>query len=539
MKKKEVTVTYSFLRRCALIYVTLPLLCFLAGWLKWYWMILSCAALVVCLIFSEENMITNRFLKRNAEHPDDPKQAGNKIVISKLTVSGIALISCIYCIFCGVGRLWAQSDDYAYRNAIFRDIILRDWPVIYDRYDGALSYYIGLFLPPAVPGKLVYLLSGSAESAFIAGNIAILIYCTAGLTLLFLLLLLLFRTASPKLVILVMIGLFLFSGMDIIGNGFQIRSLHLEWWAGFATYQYSSLTTCFCWVLNQTLIPWICTALLLHEKSVSNYVLLGMSCLLSGPFPFVGFFIYCVALGIKCLVDRIRAGQGKGFIKEVFSVSNVCATLFVAPFICTYMTSNAFVSNSSAKDTITIMISPDIGSIIRYVSFLLIEFGIYALLIAKVNKKNYLFYITVLQLCVYPIFNIGVYSDFTMRSSIPAIFIMFVLCYQFILNRASVTPPVIASETKRNKKEKQSRFNDILCTVLVCLLAVGAATPCVELVRGCVQVKERGINDPETDYLVTLNQDSNPFEDGSEWPMTSFVAVDLDDSFFYRYFARR
>ena len=48
----------------------------------------------------------------------------------------------------------------------------------------------------------------------------------------------------------------------------------------------------------------------------------------------------------------------------------------------------------------------------------------------------------------------------------------------------------------------------------------------------------RGINDKETDYIVTLDRDSNPDPHSTGWPPTNFVSLDYDDVFFFKYFAR-
>ena len=54
MNKGEVSISYSRLRLISLIYIALPILCFFLGWLKWYWAILACTALIVCLLDSNE-----------------------------------------------------------------------------------------------------------------------------------------------------------------------------------------------------------------------------------------------------------------------------------------------------------------------------------------------------------------------------------------------------------------------------------------------------------------------------------------------------
>ena len=386
MNKKELEISYSGLRRCALVFITLPMLCFFIGWLKWYWADPACLALVICILSLDDNNKLFRMLfKKKADMSMSPDK-DRKLVISRKMLIAVILAAFVYLFFCGVGRLWSQSDDYLWRNAIFRDLIVKKWPVFYDAYDGALSYYIGTWLPAAIVGKCAYLMGAGTEPSFMVGNVTLLIYCTFGMSVLFLLLLMYFKTTKPKHVAFIIIGFVFFSGMDFVGNEFKIDSWHIEWWA--LTFQYSSLTTCLCWVFNQTIIPWVCTALLLHEKTISNYVLIGMACLFCGPFPFIGFFIFCLAMGIKRLVDMVKEKKGKDYVKEAFSVSNVCSVFFIFPIIGSFLTANTLMSNY--KSDVPIFLPPTwcFENYILYILFLLFEVLIFAVLIAKPNRKN-------------------------------------------------------------------------------------------------------------------------------------------------------
>ena len=552
MSKKELSISYSVLRRWALVFISLPMLCFFIGWLRWYWAVPACLALVVCIIASDENSRLYKVLFKKKIHDkagtsSELSSDGKKLVISRNILIAVVIASFAYVFFCGVGRLWSQSDDFLWRNAIFRDLVVRKWPVFYDAYDGALSYYIGTWLPAAIIGKCVFLLGAGTEASFMVANIAVLIYCTAGMSILFLLLFMHFNVSSPKKAALVIIGLVFFSGMDFVGNEFKIDSWHIEWWA--LTFQYSSLTTCMCWVFNQTIISWVCTALLLHEKTVSNYVLIGMACLFCGPFPFIGFFIFCVALGLKRLVETIKAKEGVKFAKEVFSIPNICSILFIFPIVGAYLTANTMMSNYGndlAGDFVEenpVFLPPTwcFENYVLYILFMLFEFGIFAILIAKAFKKNYLFYVMLVQLILFPMFNVGVNSDLTMRASIPAIFLLFVFCYQYLLTNRAVTPRhPKAKEHKESFESLISRIN-LLFIILVACLIIGAITPGVELARGVLRVYYRGFNDRSTDLVVTLDRDYNPvpYEERDSWPPTTFVSLNYNDTIFFKYFARK
>jgi hypothetical protein len=51
----------------------------------------------------------------------------------------------------------------------------------------------------------------------------------------------------------------------------------------------------------------------------------------------------------------------------------------------------------------------------------------------------------------------------------------------------------------------------------------------------------RGFNDRSTDLVVTLDRDYNPvpYEERDAWPPTNFVALNYDDTLFFKYFARK
>ena len=156
MNKKELEISYSVLRRYALVFISLPMLCFFIGWLKWYWAVPACLALVICIISLDDNNKLFRMLSKKKADMNASPDNDKKLVISRTMLIVVILAAFTYLFFCGVGRLWSQSDDYLWRNAIFRDLIVKKWPVFYDTYDGALSYYIGTWLPAAIVGKIAY-----------------------------------------------------------------------------------------------------------------------------------------------------------------------------------------------------------------------------------------------------------------------------------------------------------------------------------------------------------------------------------------------
>ncbi len=71
-------------------------------------------------------------------------QAVEEYSISKKTLFWFAAVAIVWSFLGGQGKLYYQSSDWQIRNAIYRDLIYRLWPVTYSDFDKALVYYIGL-----------------------------------------------------------------------------------------------------------------------------------------------------------------------------------------------------------------------------------------------------------------------------------------------------------------------------------------------------------------------------------------------------------
>jgi hypothetical protein len=132
------------------IYIVLPFLIFIIGWLKWYYALIISATVLISLFFS---------FNQYEPYPKlDIKKYPKKIIIAFSVII-------LWVLFSGIGGFGYQNGDHHFRNAIFRDLITHEWPVIYDIQGIELNhplkgktfmlvYYIGYWLPSAVVGKL-------------------------------------------------------------------------------------------------------------------------------------------------------------------------------------------------------------------------------------------------------------------------------------------------------------------------------------------------------------------------------------------------
>ena len=532
-----IEIKYGQLRKIAFIILALPFFVFSIGWLKWYWSIVCVAALGVCLYFA--------IIRGDPEYYFEEYT----IEVSWPVIFAIMAIALIWVWQSGIGGYWTQSEDFRYRNAIYRDIVLRDWPVIYPVTGHALVYYIGYWLVPAVLGKLVLFTGAEEATAFNIANTTLFIWTFFVIMIIFLLLMYTLKVNSGKKQLFV-IGLFiLFSGADIIGNvGYTWNSIdyHFEWWA--VDYQFSSFTTCLFWVFNQALPAWLCFMCIMNEKSIRNYIFLGMMCLFCAPLPFVGVFIYCLYFGVKKLVESRKEGILKEFLKSIFSVSNILSVLFVFPVIGTYLLSNVAIKGASAlrvnDSTIAMEKTGEVSQkipfssnpFINYISFICIEFALLMIFMAWKYRKSAVYYVTFASLLIIPLLKIGGKHDFSMRVSIPALVMVFLLVAKFLIEERKVLKKV--ELTKEDKKSNDiAALKKLTYILVVIFLILGTLTPAMEFFRGFHEVGEYGIHNEKYDDIYTLGCDGpydKPGEITNHW---NFVCRIPDEYLFFRVFA--
>lgn len=530
---KTIKIEYTVLKFTAIIYCLFPVLLFYSGWLKWYFYLIAVISSCICLYKSFSKISEKEYIE-----------------LKIWLLMAIIVISFAYAFFCGVGRLWGQTSDYPWRNAVFRDLILKDWPVLYEKYNGALTYYIGMWLPAAIIGKVFYMLGTQSETAFRIGNIALLIYVSFGLSVFFILLINYFKVKNPKRILIVIFMFIFFSGMDLLGSiePLGINQYHLEWWAKY--YQYSSFTTCMCWVFNQALIPWILMLIVLKDKKIEEFVFLGVLCLMFGPFPFIGLFVYCVVFGVDELIKCIKENKLRELIKRVFSISNIFALFGMFPWIGLYYLSNNVINGAGAirldkSISSTGALADGVSSADKikwYLLFCLAEFVFYALMILRKYRKNYLFYVTVGLLFVFPFVKLGYGYDFMMRASIPSIFILFLMCVRFVFEEKEDSLGKIKVDSEKDSKKNfdvrdLKKYTYIL---LVIGLIIGAATPAVEFIRGGREVVLHGVDYIMTDYVKTLDGSVSfkASEDITGYEYGNFVTVNTDKTLFYKYICK-
>lgn len=508
---------YSNLKHFAFLYIALPLCFFSIGYLKpWIAVVVTAGVLLA--------------LWRGAHEPNVMPGRDKMVEISLIQMGILFVIMLLWTYLGGLNGCFYQSDDWQIRNAIFRDMITHEWPVTYNN-GSALTYYIAFWMPPAAIGRLIYLLTGELGIAWSIGNNMLWIWTTVGQFLISLLLIVYLGAHSVRKQIVTIVIFVLFSGLDVVGVAirnafaeyFAPNYLHLEWWAG--SRQFSSITTCLYWVFNQAVVPWLAVMCFLFEKDARNYLLIGSSCLICGPFPFVGLVLCMIVRWAESLVNSIKRAQWKQMLKKTFSLQNVVVLLTALPPIALYFVSNYAFSQGvgtaatafgvQTEQSVTLLESIANYVTLPLIAFLGLEVGVYLMLLWWKYRRNTMFYAIGLMFAILPYFRIGVSADFCMRTTIPPIFILMIMVMESVLEGMDTF-----KTDGRNKRLA-------LCS-LVATLCIGAVTPGVEIYRGIYNVITEGTVMLAKDDQKTLDVPKRAY---------NFVAACYPDKPFYKYLA--
>lgn len=418
------------------LYLILPPLIFILGWLKPLFAIIGVATLAVILWVFFKN------------------EKDREFTISTMWLIIISVVSLIWVWQSGIGSLFYQNEDWHLRNAILQDLINFSFPVRYDN-GSYLVYYMGLLLPAAIIGKIAQIFGTSPNTAVLIANVANYLYSSLGIFLIFLQITTTLKAKNKQILAILLLVIF-FSGWDIICAlvfhqplGFNLQ---LEW---HGIFQYSSNSTLLFWVYNQTIATWlICTLLFKKAYAIKNFALYAALSLFFAPLPFIGISIYLFCLAIYKFLHYLKHKKLKTFTKNIFSIQNILSLLVLFPIMYFYYKSNTNITNFGLRIY-------NFNLIIF--NFFILEAGIYLMLISYKYYKNILFWITGLSLYIFPFLSLGTDPDLCMRASIPALFILMLFIIKTLLD---------------------NQTNKITKIIISIAIIIGSITPILEFHRG-------------------------------------------------------
>lgn len=395
-------ISLQTLRTISVLYLALPLFVFFFGWLK------LPIALLLSLMLAF--LIRRSALILSPLHPFDRHDHTGEIHLSQMQIAGMITVALCWIFTSGVGGFGLQNGDYVKHNAILKTLIETGWPsVIQDAgVNDRLVYYFGYYLIPAAAGKILGW-SGAYAVSFL--------WTTMGLLLAFLWIGLFARSYS--------IFTYLFfafcGGLDIVGYFIENQALpgvtdHLEWWA--SAFQYSSHTTLLYWVPQHALAAWIATPLFISSESKAGPSFAPfLSIVLAffwSPFVAIGIVPFALSSLIRTLKEARLGLRSRTAIVEAVTLGAIAVVLAL------------FFESVDASRIPHYFVFDRLGTSTFFVKWLLfIALEVFCFLIFF-EKISITLWVGVITLVLIPFYSVGMYNDFAMRVSVPALFVLFV-----------------------------------------------------------------------------------------------------------------
>ncbi len=411
---RNLKISSRFLIFCAYFYMICPIVIFFLGYLRLPFGILFSALLVFGFGY---HMRKNYSQKECFE-----------VKLSHLIL--IALLVLFWIFMSGIGGFTFQRWDHHFRNAVLRDLVEFSWPVVYPETGNSLVYYFGHWILPAFFGKFF---------GYAIATSVLYVWSSLGIFITILLLLKLFEIKSVYKILALCLMFFFFSFPS------ALQGLVKDIFAGtryqdFLPYSFTSHTGGIDWAYNQFIAPLVALSIFLNEKKTSSLALTGLCVLPFAPFPFVGIFLLFVCYALAEFVKSAKSKKTLAFFKEVCSVPNLSAIFSILIVFAFFYACNTASNGSDGRGGLSLNI-PEFAfnAKKRFLFWLFIFYffniGIFGILTFKENKKNPLFYVSIVSLMFLPFIQIGTSQDFCWRSTISANFVIFSLLAHAVLSK--------------------------------------------------------------------------------------------------------
>ncbi len=329
----------------------------------------------------------------------------------RFEVSGRALVAIVpialaWTAMAGIGHFVFANSDWITRDAVLRDLVETPWPPMYDADAGQaviLRAPIGYYLPVAAAGSVV----GLHWADFL-----LWLWTAAGFALAMCAAVTLFETRRERVfACALMLG---FGGLDLIGYIVTTGHLpklgqHIQWWASFL--QYSSNSTLLFWVPNHALPAWLGLLILLrHWRSrelARISLMLAAAVTLWSPLSAIGLVpFYLIGLNWRRDLDAL------------LGIRSGLPFLAIAGLVGRYLTMD---SQSIPRGWAMDLFPHASVFWLFYGLFCLLEFGVLALLLARLRAFDLKVALATAILLALPFYLFGGGNDLVMRSSIPAL----------------------------------------------------------------------------------------------------------------------
>ena len=514
---KIITLPYPWIFASAILFLTVPLFMFFMGYLRLTVGIPLTLIFAGIVLFSVSDCLNDPNGKKLSRYDNDLK-----IPVSYLV--GFAVTALVLSFISGTGEYIITIQDHEYRRAILRDLVNYDWPVIYNYStqtnpdvisffrlasgERAFTYYFIYWMPAALAGKMF---------GFEFANVVLLIWNALGIFLSFL-------TASvaiKRCTAVVPFMFVFFSGLDILPNAVNLIAPYKDWfwlegWVPCMAYisNFRELAS----VFNQMIPCFLIVALLLMSHNSRSFGLTAGILFAYSPWAVFGILPIVVAMLFS---EKIRANRLTKTLTNTFSPVNIASALLLLVIFGSYYMSN---SNAVSERAFTWEYFESIPAFIfAYIAFIAVEVLPFVILLYKREKKSPVFWAATATLLLIPCYQITTMNDFNMRGSMPALFMFCILL-------SNVVAEVMDVKNTPTTKKGWLKSAAIMLTVILMMFptlfnffiifgSVVTGAP-----NDCENIGSFGnINDAS--YAKVIQE--------------QFFAEGYEDSFFYRYFAKK
>lgn len=410
-------IRYDLFLKVALIYLSLPVAIFFLFFLKSLWAILFTVALILAVFLASKD--TNRidyslFVDKSKSVP-----------INKWLVIFMVVFSILWAAISGIGEFAWTTGDHTVRAAVLNDLVNYKWPVVYDMStqlnplvraalpDGnaTFAYYFTFWLVPAGLGKLF--------GVFVA-RIILVIWAAIGLFLTMLGIAIMQKKASWTAPLF----FFLFSGLDIIPFLVETELFHIDTtWEGWNNELwihgnfYQTMNT-----FHQCIPGWLVTVLLIDTRNNKHIGTIGSLMFCYSPWATIGVLPIAI---YELLAKKWSTGNSRKGLRNILSVGNIMMPIIIMAVFALFYTANS--NATSIKGFIWTFIDSPKELILIYLGYLLVEFGVWSLLILKDNINNPLYWVSLITLIVFPVYKMSEANDLLMRGTLAPMFVIFIL----------------------------------------------------------------------------------------------------------------
>lgn len=514
---KIITIPYPWIFASALLFLTVPLFMFFMGYLRLSVGIPLTLIFAGIVLFSVSDCLNDPNGRKLSRYDNDLKIPVSYLVGFAVTALALSFVS-------GTGEYIFTIQDHEYRRAILRDLVNYDWPVIYNystqtnpdviSFFGlasgqrAFTYYFIYWMPSALAGKMF---------GFEFANIVLLIWNALGIFLSFL-------TASVALkrcTAAVPFMFVFFSGLDIIPNAVNLIAPYKDWfwlegWVPCMAYisNFRELAS----VFNQMIPCFLIVSLLLISHNSRSFGLTAGILFAYSPWAVFGILPIVVAMVFS---EKLRANRITKTLTNTFSPVNIASALLLLVIFGSYYMSN---SNAVSERAFAWEYFESIPAFIfAYLAFIAVEVLPFVILLYKREKKSPVFWAATATLLLIPCYQITTMNDFNMRGSMPALFMFCILL-------SGVVAEVMDVKNTPTTKKGWLKSAAVMLTVILMMFPTLFNFFIIfgSVVTGAPNDKEN------IGSFGNINNASY-----AEVIQEQFFAEGYEDSFFYRYFAKK